>query len=147
MVKSYRRIASTLFILVLSATPAAAYELLRAAVRSNDPVIVHEHKLLYTRKGPVQRGAVVELGKASIERSGSDVTIVSFSRSMIYCLDAAEVLAGEGIDAEVIDLRTLRPLDMATIIESVKKTNRIITVEEAWPTCSVGSEICASVTR
>jgi pyruvate dehydrogenase E1 component beta subunit len=66
---------------------------------------------------------------------------------MTYALDAAEVLAGEGINAEVIDLRTLRPLDMATIIESVKKTNRIVTVEESWPVCSIGTEICASVTR
>lgn len=75
------------------------------------------------------------------------MTIVSFARGMVYALDAAEVLADEGIEAEVIDLRTLRPLDMATIIESVKKTNRIVTVEEAWPTCSVGSDICAAVTR
>ncbi|HEY7644091.1 MAG TPA: transketolase C-terminal domain-containing protein, partial [Hyphomicrobiales bacterium] len=76
---------------------------------------------------------------------GKDVTIVSFARGMNYALEAAEKLAGEGIEAEVIDLRTLRPLDIDTIIESVKKTNRLVTVEEAWPVCSIGSEICARV--
>jgi pyruvate dehydrogenase E1 component beta subunit len=73
------------------------------------------------------------------------VTVVSFARGMMHALDAAEQLAKEGIEAEVIDLRSLRPLDLATIIESVKKTNRLVTVEEAWPVCSVGSEICAQV--
>jgi pyruvate dehydrogenase E1 component beta subunit len=73
------------------------------------------------------------------------VTIVSFARGMLHALEAAEKLAGEGIDAEVIDLRTLRPLDLETVVASVKKTNRIVTVEEAWPVCSVGSEVCAQV--
>jgi pyruvate dehydrogenase E1 component beta subunit len=88
---------------------------------------------------------IVPIGKARIARAGTDVTIVSFARGMVYALDAAEQLAGEGIEAEVIDLRSLRPLDLATIIESVQKTNRLVTVEEAWPVCSVGSEICAQV--
>ena len=88
---------------------------------------------------------IVPIGKARIARPGSHVTIVSFARGMVYALAAAEQLAKDGIEAEVIDLRSLRPLDMATIIESVKKTNRLVTVEEAWPVCSVGSEICAQV--
>jgi pyruvate dehydrogenase E1 component beta subunit len=88
---------------------------------------------------------VVPIGKARIVRSGSHVTIVSFARGMVYALAAADELAKEGIEAEVIDLRTLRPLDLPAILESVKKTNRLVTVEEAWPVCSVGSEICAQV--
>jgi pyruvate dehydrogenase E1 component beta subunit len=87
----------------------------------------------------------VPIGKARIARPGEHVTIVSFARGMVYALDAAEQLAGEGIAAEVIDLRSLRPLDLETILESVRKTNRLVTVEEAWPVCSVGSEICAQV--
>jgi pyruvate dehydrogenase E1 component beta subunit len=88
---------------------------------------------------------LVPIGKARIARPGTHVTIVSFARGMVYALEAAEKLAAEGIDAEVIDLRTLRPLDLETVLTSVKKTNRIVTVEEAWPVCSVGSEICAQV--
>ncbi|MEC9369384.1 MAG: transketolase C-terminal domain-containing protein, partial [Pseudomonadota bacterium] len=88
---------------------------------------------------------VLPIGKAKVVREGADVTIVSFSRAMAYALEAADKLAGDGISAEVIDLRTLRPLDMETIVNSVKKTNRIVTVEEAWPVCSVGSEICARI--
>jgi pyruvate dehydrogenase E1 component beta subunit len=87
----------------------------------------------------------VPIGKARIARVGIHVTIVSFARGMMYALEAAERLAGDGIEAEVIDLRSLRPLDLPTILESVKKTNRLVTVEEAWPVCSVGSEICAQV--
>ncbi len=88
---------------------------------------------------------VIPIGKARIARAGKDATVVSFARGMVYALEAAEQLAKEGIDVEVIDLRTLRPLDLATVIASVKKTNRLVTVEEAWPVCSVGSEICAQV--
>ena len=88
---------------------------------------------------------MVPIGKARIARAGNHVTIVSFARGMVYALEAAEQLAKDGIDAEVIDLRSLRPLDLETILESVKKTNRLVTVEEAWPVCSVGSEICAQV--
>src|SRR5207344_1391277 len=87
----------------------------------------------------------IPIGKAHIARTGKDVTIVSFSRGMAYALEAAKRLAEEGIEAEVIDLRTLRPLDMETVLLSVRKTNRLVTVEEAWPVCSVGSEICAQV--
>ena len=130
-------------------TASDAKGLLKAAIRDPNPVVFLENEILYGQSFDVPQldDWVLPIGKARIAREGSDVTIVSFARGMVYALDAAEVLAGEGIDAEVIDLRTLRPLDMATIIESVKKTNRIVTVEEAWPTCSVGSDICAAVTR
>jgi pyruvate dehydrogenase E1 component beta subunit len=86
---------------------------------------------------------LVPIGRARIARPGKDVTIVSFARGMSYALEAAERLAKEGVEAEVIDLRTLRPLDLETVFVSVRKTNRLVTVEEAWPVCSVGSEICA----
>lgn len=130
-------------------TASDAKGLLKAAIRDPNPVVFLEHEILYGQNFDVPQTDdwVLPIGKAKIVREGSDVTLCSFSRGMVYTLEAAEVLAGEGIDAEVIDLRTLRPLDMATIIESVKKTNRIVTVEEAWPTCSVGTEICAAVTQ
>ena len=111
-------------------TPAAAYELLRAAVRSNDPTIVHEHRLLYLRKGEVRRGAVAEAGRASVEREGTDVTIVATMLMLERSLEASEVLAEEGIAAEVIDLRWIRPLDLDTITRSVERTGRLVVVEE-----------------
>ena len=88
---------------------------------------------------------MLPIGKARIVRPGKDVTLVSYSISVGLCLEAAEKLAEQGIDAEIIDLRSLRPLDMDTVLESVKKTNRIVTVEQAWPICSIGSEISARV--
>jgi pyruvate dehydrogenase E1 component beta subunit len=108
---------------------------------------VLENEVLYGSHGPVPKAGdwLVPIGKARIARPGTHVTIVSFARGMVYALEAAEQLAKEGIEAEVIDLRTLRPLDLETVIASVRKTNRIVTVEEAWPVCSVGSEICAQV--
>jgi len=126
---------------------ADAKGLLKAAIRDPNPVVFLENEMLYGASSPVPQieDWVLPIGKARIARPGKDVTIVSFARGMFYALEAAEKLAGEGIEAEVIDLRTLRPLDIATIIESVKKTNRLVTVEEAWPVCSVGSEICARV--
>jgi pyruvate/2-oxoglutarate/acetoin dehydrogenase E1 component len=101
-------------------------------VRANDPVIVHEHKLLYTRKGPVSRGAFAEIGKASVERSGNDVTIVATLLMVDRALKAAEQLAAEGIDAEVIDLRWIRPLDLETVGASVARTGRLVVAEEQW---------------
>jgi pyruvate dehydrogenase E1 component beta subunit len=89
---------------------------------------------------------VLPIGKARIARDGKDVTVVSYSRGMAYALEAAKRLAEEGIEAEVVDLRTLRPLDIETVIVSVKKTNRLVTVEEGWPICSIGSELAARVT-
>ncbi len=123
--------------------------LLKAAIRDPNPVVFLEHELMYGTSFdiPDMDDFVLPIGKASILREGSDVTLVSYSRGLTYCLEAAEKLAAEGIDAEIINLRTLRPLDMDTILASVKKTNRIITVEEGWPVCSIGTEICASVTQ
>jgi pyruvate dehydrogenase E1 component beta subunit len=128
-------------------TPADAKGLLKAAIRDPNPVIFLETELLYGSHGPVPKvdDWLVPIGKARIARAGSDATIVSFARGMIYALEAADMLAKDGIEAEVIDLRTLRPLDLETVLASVRKTNRIVTVEEAWPVCSVGSEICAQV--
>jgi pyruvate dehydrogenase E1 component beta subunit len=131
---------------VAPSNAADAKGLLKAAIRDPNPVLVLENEILYGASGQVPKGEwIVPIGKARIARAGSHVTIVSFARGMVYALAAAEQLAGEGIDAEVIDLRSLRPLDLPTVIESVKKTNRLVTVEEAWPVCSVGSEICAQV--
>ncbi len=126
---------------------ADAKGLLKAAIRDPNPVVFLENEILYGSSGEVPKLAdwTVPIGKAKIARPGTDVTIVSFSRGMVYALEAAQKLAEEGIEAEVIDLRTLRPLDIDTIIESVKKTNRIVTVEEEWPVCSIGSEICARI--
>jgi pyruvate dehydrogenase E1 component beta subunit len=132
---------------VAPSNPADAKGLLKSAIRDPNPVLVLENEVLYGSHGPVPKAEdwLVPIGKARIARPGTHVTIVSFARGMIYALDAAVELAKEGIEAEVIDLRTLRPLDLETVISSVKKTNRIVTVEEAWPVCSVGSEICAQV--
>jgi len=127
---------------------ADAKGLLKAAIRDPNPVIFLENEIVYGRSFPVPKmdDYVVPIGKARVVRSGKSVTIVSYSICVGMIVEAAEKLAAEGIDAELIDLRTLRPLDTATVIESVKKTNRIVTVEQGWPVCSVGSEICAVVT-
>jgi len=132
---------------IAPSTPADAKGLLKAAIRDPNPVVFLENEILYGTHGPVPKGDdfVLPIGKARIARPGRDATVVSFARGMVYALAAAEVLAKEGIEIEVIDLRTLRPLDLDTVLASVKKTNRIVTVEEAWPVCSVGSEICAQV--
>jgi pyruvate dehydrogenase E1 component beta subunit len=132
---------------VAPSNPADAKGLLKAAIRDPNPVLVLENEILYGASGLVPKGDqwVVPIGKARIAREGAHVTIVSFARGMVYALDAAEQLAAEGIEAEVIDLRSLRPLDLETVLLSVQKTNRLVTVEEAWPVCSVGSEICAQV--
>ena len=128
-------------------TAADAKGLLKAAIRDPSPVVFLENEILYGQSFDVPKldDFVLPIGKARVARAGSDVTIVSFSRGMAYALDAAEALAEEGIEAEVIDLRTLRPLDIDTVLASVRKTNRIVTVEEGWPVCSIGSEICARV--
>ncbi len=126
---------------------ADAKALLKAAIRDPNPVCFLENEILYGKSFPVPKleDFVLPIGKARICRAGSDVTIVSYSITVGQALEAAEKLAEEGIEAEVIDLRTLRPLDMDTVLESVKKTNRIVTMEQAWPICSIGSEICARV--
>jgi pyruvate dehydrogenase E1 component beta subunit len=119
--------------------------LLKAAIRSPNPVIFLENEILYGHTHELDSGDdhVVEIGKARIAREGTDVTITAFSLQVKHALEAAEQLAAEGISAEVIDLRTLRPLDVDTIVESVKKTNRIVSVEEGWPAAGVGAEIAA----
>jgi pyruvate dehydrogenase E1 component beta subunit len=121
--------------------------LLKSAIRDPNPVVFLENEILYGRSMPVPKGDdwLVPIGKAKVARAGSHVTIVSFSRAMDYALQAADALAKGGIEAEVIDLRTLRPLDMETVLASVRKTNRLVTVEESWPVCSIGSEVCARV--
>jgi pyruvate dehydrogenase E1 component beta subunit len=131
----------------VAGTPGAAYELLRAAVACDDPVIVHEHKLLYGRKGQVRRGAVAEIGKASVERSGSDVTIVASLLMVERAMQAAEQLAAEGIDAEVIDLRWVRPLDMGTIGASVARTGRLVVAEEQWHEAGWGATIMSRLAQ
>ncbi|EZP72493.1 Pyruvate dehydrogenase E1 component beta subunit [Sphingomonas paucimobilis] len=126
---------------------ADAKGLLKAAIRSEDPVVFLENELVYGRSFDVPKvdDYVLPIGKARIVREGNDVTLVSYSIGVGVALDAAETLAGEGIDAEVIDLRTLRPLDTATVLQSLKKTNRLVVVEEGWPVCSISSEIAAVV--
>jgi pyruvate/2-oxoglutarate/acetoin dehydrogenase E1 component len=131
----------------LAATPQAAYEIIAAATRANDPVIVHEHKVLYGKKGPVDRSAVAEIGKASIERSGADVTIVASLLMVSRALEAAEALAAEGIDAEVIDLRWARPLDVETIAASVGKTGRLIIAEEQWHEAGWGATVISQLAQ
>ena len=123
---------------------ADAKGLLKAAIRTEDPVVFLENELLYGRTFEVPVGDhVLPIGKARIMREGSDVTIVSYSIGVGLALEAAEKLAGEGIDVEVLDLRTLRPLDTAAVLASLKKTNRLVVAEEGWPTCSIASEIQA----
>ena len=118
--------------------------LLKAAIRSPDPVVFLENELLYGQSFDVPEGDhVVPIGKARIVREGTDVTLVSYSIGVGVALAAAETLAADGISAEVVDLRTLRPLDRATVLASLKKTNRMVVVEEGWPTCSIASEIIA----
>jgi len=126
-------------------TAADAKGLLKAAIRDPNPVIFLENEVLYgaTSEVPVMDDFVLPIGKAKIVRPGSDVTIVSFSHAMTFTMEAAETLAGEGIEAEVIDLRTLRPMDSETVVASVKKTNRCVVVEQGWPQSGIGSEIAA----
>ncbi len=126
---------------------ADAKGLLKAAIRDPNPVIFLENEILYGRTFDVPRVAdwVLPIGKARIARKGRDVTIVSFGIAMTYALAAAETLAAEGVEAEVVDLRTLRPMDVPAIVESVKKTNRCVVVEEGWPQCSIGSEVSAQL--
>ncbi|GAA0571307.1 pyruvate dehydrogenase complex E1 component subunit beta [Rhizomicrobium electricum] len=126
---------------------ADAKGLLKAAIRDPNPVIFLENEIVYGRTFPVPKldDFVLPIGKARVIRPGKDVTLVSYSMGVALILEAAEELAKEGIDAELIDLRTLRPLDTDTVIASVKKTNRIVTVEQDWPVCSIGSEIAAQV--
>ncbi|AHK72302.1 pyruvate dehydrogenase [Gluconobacter oxydans] len=123
---------------------ADAKGLLRAAIRDPNPVIVLENEILYGQKFPcpVDEDFILPIGRAKIEREGTDVTLVAFSIMVGVALEAAAILADEGISAEVINLRSIRPLDTETIVRSVKKTNRIVSVEEGWPVAGIGAEIC-----
>jgi pyruvate dehydrogenase E1 component beta subunit len=126
---------------------ADAKGLLKAAIRDPNPVVFLENEMLYGHEFEVPEGDdwLVPIGKAKVRRIGSDVTITAHSRMVGFALEAAERLAKEGVDAEVVDLRTLRPLDSDTIVESVKKTNRLVSVEEGWGPYGVGAEVCARV--
>jgi len=127
---------------------ADAKGLLKAAIRDPNPVVFLENEIVYGRSFPVPKldDFVLPIGKARVVKPGKDVTLVAYSICVGQILEASEKLAAEGIDAELIDLRTLRPLDTATVIASVRKTNRLVTVEQGWPICSIGSEICSVVT-
>jgi len=122
--------------------------LLKAAIRDNNPVVVLEHELMYGTSFPVSSEVLgadftIPIGKAKIEREGTDVTIISFSKMVGLALEAAEALSASGTSCEVINLRTIRPLDRETIINSVKKTGRVVSIETGWPQCGIGSEIAA----
>jgi len=131
---------------VVPSCPADAKGLLAGAIRDNDPVVFFEHKVLYDMEGPVPEGEyVIPLGVADIKRHGSDVTIVAIGRMVNFALEAAEKLAGEGIEVEVIDPRTLSPLDEKTILESVKKTHRLIVVDEDNPRCSMATDLVSLI--
>jgi pyruvate dehydrogenase E1 component beta subunit len=128
---------------------ADAKGLLKAAIRDPNPVVFLENEMLYGHEFDVPEGEdwIVPIGQAKVRREGVDVTITAISRMVGFALDAAEKLAGEGIEAEVIDLRTLRPLDHETILESVKKTNRLVSVEEGWGPYGIGAEVCQRITE
>jgi pyruvate dehydrogenase E1 component beta subunit len=133
---------------VVPSNPADAKGLLKSAIRDNDPVIFMESEQMYGDKGLIPEGEyLIPIGKANVVRKGKDVTIVSFGKIMKVALEAAEQLAKDGIEAEVIDLRTVRPIDYPAIIESVKKTNRLVIVEEAWPLASISSELTYAVQK
>ena len=133
---------------VMPATPADAKGLLKSAIRDDNPVIFIEGEMLYNQKGEVPDGEhLVPLGKADIKRPGKDVTIVCHSKTVAPAMNAAKALADEGIDAEVIDLRTIRPLDHETILASVAKTNRVVVAEEGWEFAGVGAQVVDVIQR
>jgi len=131
---------------IAPATPHDAKGLLKSALRENNPVIFIEAQLLYATKGDVEEGEyTIPLGVAEVKRLGDDVTIVAYSKMLLLALSVSEQLTREGIGVEVVDPRTLRPLDLQTIVSSVKKTGRLVIVEEGWPFCGLGAQIAASV--
>ncbi len=132
---------------VMPSKPGDAKGLLKSAIRDDNPVMFIEHKLLYNLQGDVPEDPeyLIPLGVAEVKREGSHLTLVSYSRQVLNCLEAAGELAQHGIEAEVIDLRTLRPLDFSAIAASVQKTGRLVTVEEGYPQCGIGAEIIARV--
>jgi len=131
---------------VAPATPADAHSLLQAAIRDDNPVLFIEHKLLYAATGLVpENGAAVPIGSAAVVRDGADATLVTYSYQVQLALRAAEELAGHGIDVEVIDLRTLNPLDINAVVASVKKTGKAVVIYEGWRTGGAGAEIAAQI--
>jgi len=131
---------------VAPSTPYDAKGLLKTAIRDDDPVIFLEHKILYAQKGEVpEEEYLIPFGKADIKRAGRDVTIIAYSRQVLFALEAAKELEKQGIDAEVIDLRTLVPLDWETIEASVKKTHNVVVVQEAVKRSGYGGEIVAQI--
>ena len=131
---------------VAPGTPEDAKGLLKTAIRSNDPVLFIEHATLYQVRGEVPEGDyTIPIGKSKVQRPGRDVTIVTYSKMLEISTKAAEQLAKEGIEVEIVDLRTLRPLDMEPVIESFKKTNRAVIVEEGWKSFGVGSEVVSRI--
>jgi len=133
---------------VAPATPADAKGLLKAAIRDDDPVVFIEGEMLYNTKGEVPEGEVVTpIGRADVKRAGGDVTLVCHSKTVGTCLRAAEQLAEQGIQAEVLDLRTIRPLDVAAILASVEKTHRCVVAEEGWPFAGVGAQVVDEIQR
>ena len=133
---------------VAPATPADAKGLLKAAIRDDNPVVVLEGEMLYNTKGEVPDGEyVVPIGQADVKRAGSDVTLVSHSKTVTVALRAADQLAEQGVAAEVVDLRSLRPLDEAAIVASVVKTHRCVVVEEGWPHCGIGAQVVDVIQR
>ena len=134
--------------MVCPSTAADAKGLLKAAIRDDDPVVFLEHKLLYARKEEIPDGEyIIPLGKADVKRPGKDVTILTWSRQVYFALEAAETLAAEGIDAEVVDLRTLVPLDWETVSASIRKTHNVVVVEEGVKRGGVGAELSAQITE
>lgn len=128
--------------------PADAKGLLKSAIRDDDPICMMESELLYGHKGLVPEGEyLTPIGVAAVRREGTDVTIVSFNKMVLTALEAADELAKEGISAEVIDLRTIRPLDHETLVKSVKKTNRLVVVDESWPFAGVSAEIAYEIQK
>lgn len=128
--------------------PHDAKGLLKSAIRDNDPICFMESELMYSDMGEVpEEEYLIPIGKADIKRAGTDVTIVSFNKMMKVALEAAEALAEESIQAEVIDLRTIRPLDYPTIVQSLKKTNRLVIIDESWPFGNIASEITYQVQK
>ena len=133
---------------VAPATPADAKGLLKAAIRDDNPVIVLEGEMLYNTKGDVPEGEhVVPIGRAEVKREGSDVTLICHSKTVTVALKAAEQLQEQNVSAEVIDLRSLRPMDEQAILDSVAKTNRAVVVEEGWPYCGVGAQVVDIIQR
>ena len=133
-------------VIVAPSTPADAKGLLKSSIRAGNPVIFVEHKLLYNTKGEVsEENYSIPIGKADIKRVGRDITIVSYSRTMLFVLEVAEKLSLQGIESEVIDLRTIEPLDMDTILESIRGTGRLLIVHESYSNCGLGAEIIARV--